>query len=383
MTLITGLISGCWDNRELNKLAIVSGWGFDRAKNGDYLISIQSIVPGLVKGSTGMSGSDIQKPITPMPVEVDHCQGNTIFEALNRYTTRGSRTLFFPHTRIIVFGKKVARQGLYPLVEAVFRMRESRPNTLLVVAEDEASQILAARDSIETIPALGIADEIELAGESSKYPVETSLDFANQLLGRTTAPILPIIGVFEATSSEGLPIKRVGVKGTAVFKGDKMVGELNERESRGLLWVIGKVKHGYLVTNTSSQEKSTFLIVGAQNRIDPMIEGDRIKITIVITEHGNLMEYKGPGPLNPKVIKSLQDSAADAIKSEVLAALNKSRTLNADFFGFGEIIHRKYKNKWKTLEPRWNEIYPNIEITLNVKSEFKNFGEINSLAIQD
>ena len=54
--------------------------------------------------------------------------------------------------------------------------------------------------------------------------------------------------IARGSSDEDKRTKAIGavekVGGTAVFSGNKMAGWLDERESRGLLWVRGKVKVG-------------------------------------------------------------------------------------------------------------------------------------------
>ena len=43
-----------------------------------------------------------------------------------------------------------------------------------------------------------------------------------------------------------------------------------------------------------------------------------------------------------------------------MAAFDKSKELKADIFGFGEILHKKYSNEWKTFRDNWDDIYPTI-----------------------
>ena len=43
------ITSGCWDARELNRRAIVSGIGIDRSKEG-FLVSLQVIIADEISG---------------------------------------------------------------------------------------------------------------------------------------------------------------------------------------------------------------------------------------------------------------------------------------------------------------------------------------------
>jgi spore germination protein KC len=376
-------VSGCWDYHRLRKLAIVSGVGFDiDPATGEHLVTYQTIIPSKVKGSTASSsGEQTGGGISPA-VQLDHIKGNTWSEPFRNYATQGTRTLFFPHNQIDILGKEVAKQGVYPLIEYILRFTQSRPNRLVVVAQDKASDILAARAGMEVIPAMGIADEVKLSAEFSKYPAISILEFANRLMSKTTAPILPIISIFEETGPDGKKVNKVHVTGTAVFKGDKMVGELNEQESRGMLWVIDKIKKGFVVVDApDGSGKASLAITQAKSKIIPELTDEKITINIVIEEQSDLTEYNGSRNLDDILLKQIEESQAEAIQKEVMAALNRSFALNADVFGFGEAVHRKYKKDWPDLEARWDEIYPGLDVVIQVKTHVNQTGDISKAVI--
>lgn len=379
-----GFLSGCWDSHELNKLAIVAGVGFDvDPETGEHLVICQSIIPSLVKSSSG-GGSGGQPGgggLSPA-VQLDHLKGRTWRDTLDNYATQGNRTLFFPHNFVYIMGKEVAQQGVYSIIEQTLRFVQSRPNMLLLVAQDKASDILEARDGMEVIPAMGIAGEIKLSAESSKYPVISVLEFANRLMSQTTAPILPIAKVFEETGPDGKKFNKVRITGTAVFKGDKMIGELNEQESRGMLWIIDKIKKRELAVDApDGSGKACLAINRSKSQIIPELTDGKITINVVIEEQADLTEYAGRKKLDDILIKQFEERQAEAIQKECMAAFNKSLALNADVFGFGEAVHLKYKKEWPALEARWDEIYPSIDVAIKVKSHVNETGDINKAII--
>ncbi len=58
----------------------------------------------------------------------------------------------------------------------------------------------------------------------------TEFEFINKMLTSRLCPVAPMVTVLEDQEK-----KRLSVEGAAVFKHDKMVGELNKKETRGLL----------------------------------------------------------------------------------------------------------------------------------------------------
>ena len=376
-------LSGCWDRHELDKLAILSGGGFDiDPETGELLVTYQTIIPSKVKSSTaGSSGEQAGRGISPA-VQLDHLKGRTWLEALGAYATQGNRTLFFPHNQVDIIGKEMAKQGVYPIIEHILRFPQSRPNRLFFVAQDKASDILAASDGMDVIQGRGIAGEVKLSAEFSKYPAITVLEFANRLMSKTTAPILPIINIFEETGPDGKKFNKGRITGTAVFKGDRMFGELNEQESRGLLWVTDEIKKGFVVADApDGSGKVSLEITQATSKIIPELTDGKITINVEIEEQADLTEYNGSKNLDDVLLKQIEEHQADAIQKEIMAAISKSFALNADVFGFGEAVHREYKKEWQDIASRWDVIYPSINVAIKVKTHVNETGDIHKAII--
>ena len=354
------------------------GWDID-PDTGEVTITYQSIIPSQIKGSSISGGGGEQKGGGALQaIQLDHSTGSSPFDALNRYTQHGSRIPFYQHAQVFVFGKDGAQQGIYRFLDIIARNPVNRPDQLMVVSEKKASDILEIRDGMENIQANGMAAEIKLSAQFSKYPAVTTLEFANRVMSKTTAPIAPIVGIFEEIGPEGEKIQKIHINGTAVFKGDKMIGELNERESSGLLWAINKIKKGFVMIPEASLE-----IVRAKSKIVPELQGDKIEITIEIDEEANLLEYKDHQDVTPEILQVLEKGQAKEIESQVMEAVEKSFSLNADVFGFGDAVHRKYKNEWKDLKQRWDEIYPRIEVVVKVKTHLDGIGDVYKALLKD
>lgn len=379
LIIVSLLVSGCWDNHELNKLSIVTGLGWDMDPHTRAVtLTYQSIIPSRIKNPSSSGQDGGQKGGNSMQtIQLDRDTGSSPYDVLNRFTQHGSRIPFYQHTQVYVFGKPGAQQGIYPFFDTIARNPVSRPEVLMVVSDQKASDILEVQDGMENIQAYGMYAEIRLSAEFSKYPAVTVLEFQNRLMSKSTAPIAPVIGAFEEIGAEGKKQKRIRIKATAVFKKDRMIGELNERESSGLLWAINKIKKGFVIIPEAS-----FEIVQAKSKIVPELSDGNIKVTVEIKEESNLVQYNQPRDITDAILKQLEQRQAQEIKNQVMAAVQKSFVLNADVFGFGEAVHRKYKMEWRTMEPRWDEIYPNIEVEVKVKTHLNEIGDVSKAVLK-
>ena len=157
-----------------------------------------------------------------------------------------------------------------------------------------------------------------------------------------------------------------------------MAGELDNIETRGLLWVLGEVKSGIIeVDCPDSQGKIGLEIIRAGSKTTPEIKGDSILIKVKVNETGNIGEQTCAANLmEPSMIAALNEGKAEAIRGEIMAALKKARELNADIFCFGEAVHKKYPKLWKELENRWDEIFPDLEVEIDVETRLQEAGRI-------
>lgn len=359
-------LSGCWNSRELDNLAIVMGVGVDKPKeSGKVQITAQIVKPGEISSSGGEGGgADAFWNIEDT--------GETVFSTIRDLTSKSSRKLFFPHNQVLIFGRSIAEEGVHEYVDFFARDPEARVNVRVLVSQGTAGEVLDVKSELEKVPANNIAKLVkENAAASSQIKAVRLRDFSTRLMSKTIAPIAPFIEI----SGDGEE-KVATISGTAVFKGDKLVGKLDKKEGRGLSWVLGEVKSGIINVEGPDNKLVSLEIIRAKGKMVPEIEDDRIKMTVNITEEGNIAEQTGPADLAKlPEIEMLEKEKSEVIQSEVMAAVKKAQDLDADVFGFGEAVHQKYPQEWKDMESNWDEIFPDIEVEVNVDANLRLMGK--------
>lgn len=363
-------LTGCWDKMELNNIAIIMGIGIDKAKaSNDIAITAQVANAAEMKGyATGSTGPKKEKAYFNI-----ESTGATMYSAIKNFSKKSSRKLFFSQNQIIVIGKEIAEEGLGKYIDFFTRDGETRLLVWVLISDKSANEVLNVDSDFESIPARSIKELILQQQYNSEAPMVDLQKFSGKLMSKTTDPILPIIRI----SMEGN--KRLfSLSGAGVLKKDKLIGEMNRLETRGLLWATGQVKKGNIVINDpESKDKVSLKITRASGKIVPVIKDGEIRMKIIIKEEGNLGDQSSTNDLsNPKAIESLEKEKAYTIKSEVMLALNKAKALDADVFGFGEAIYKKYPDKWKTMEENWEETFKNIAVDVVVEAKIRRTGRI-------
>ena len=131
---ITLLLTGCWDQRELSTITIVTGMAIDKGKNGKYKLTVESINATELNDQTATGNS---------PSVVYSLEGDTIAELAYKMNIGFSKNLIYSHMRILVVSKDIAESGMMEFLDAFERSRELRDDFDIILAkEGEAADIL-------------------------------------------------------------------------------------------------------------------------------------------------------------------------------------------------------------------------------------------------
>ena len=357
------LLQGCLGSREINDLEIVVGIAVDKGESPDSIILTAQIVK---PSEMGKSSGDISSRNDNKAYWNVSYTGETVFEAARQITHITGDKLFLAHQQVLILGEEIAKMNVQGYIDFFLRANTIRPSTKILVAEGRASDILETVSGKERLPAINAAKLIDHYGYTSDLYEVNLNDFAERLLSDTTSPITPLIRIITDDKN-----KDTSVSGMAVFNTGRMVGTLSQDETRGLLWILDKVESGIInVPSPNGQGKAALEIIETKSKITPVMSDGKILINIKIIEKATLAEQSNTENLGTvQGLEALQKSQAEAIKREILAAWNKSRELNSDIFGFGDLLHRKYGTQWKAMEGQWKDIYPGLKLNMDVQTK--------------
>ncbi|SFL52137.1 Ger(x)C family spore germination protein [Candidatus Frackibacter sp. WG13] len=384
ITLLSSSISGCYDRRPIDNLALVAATGIDQAKDKDKIrLTVQIIKPSVIKGESGSGGTKGQS------VWVLSTTGYTVLEAVRKFTEQVGRNLFWAHNMIIVFGEDLARQGVNEYIDFFNRNPELRKRSWILISKGvDAKEILEAKFDLESIPASAIDLLVKSEKDNAKVRAVDLQEFSKLLVNPQVSPTAARI---ELVAKDDLrkkekkaketgakePPKRVRANGAAIFKEDRLVTWFGEKEVRGLLWVLGEVKNSIVVISCpdDKDKKISLEVTQANSKITPrFVDGEPV-INIKIKEEGNLGDQMCKENLvTLEGIEMLERRQAAVIRNEIRLALKQAQEVNSDIFRFAQVIHRSFPQKWKKIKGDWDEIFPRLQVNVEVDSEIRRIG---------
>lgn len=120
--LISFLLSGCGNSRELNQIAIILAAAIDLTENGEIELSAQVLNPHSTSNSGGGGAGGGGGKFTI----VRTAKGLTVADAASKLQEKIPRKIFWGHCNVFVFGKKLAKKGIYDAADYIVRAPQTQ-----------------------------------------------------------------------------------------------------------------------------------------------------------------------------------------------------------------------------------------------------------------
>ncbi|MFZ7942963.1 Ger(x)C family spore germination protein [Neobacillus sp. 19] len=376
------LLTGCWNKRELNELSILLGLGIDKEKD-QYIITAQVVNPSEIASKKGSSGK--------APVVVFQSKGETIFEAVRKITTVAPRKLYFAHLRILVFGEELAKEGIGEAIDALLRDSEVRNDFYITVSKNSrAADVLKVLTPLEKIPANSLFASLEVSAKSWS-PTEgvTINQLVSNMVSDGINPILTGIeikgkvkdGEMNKNLQQSKPKTNLEYKGMAVFKHDKLIGWLNEKESRAVNFALGKVKSSVGYVKCPHGGKAVIEIVRTKSKLNAKMVKGEPQGSVEIKIQGNVAEIEcnGLDLTNPASITYLEKESENVLTRIIKSTIQHSqKEYQTDIFGFGEALSRSEPDDWKRYKKDWDQTFLQMPVTVKINMKIRQTGTINN-----
>ena len=383
------ILSGCWDYLEYENMAVISAVGVDyNSQTDEFVISLQKL--SATKAGTQSVGQSETQVNKVGAVHTITCK--TMYEGMNKFQSIISNKLFFGYTDVLLISEDAAKYKLLDIIDLVDRTPSLRANTNIAIVKN-AVETLSTVDYSKTMPSSSeISNLIQQSVNSGLSRPVTLQDFEEMLAISGLEAVSPYI---KASSNEETEAKggvedgirsyqeRIGnhiLAGTAVFKGDKFLGYLNEKESLGYLWITGKQVHNYKTSLPKAEEDyAYYYIKSSKSSLSVELSDNKPVIKIKISTMAELRKDSNTIEstfILEKELGELEANLSESIRSDIEAALKKcQKEYKTDVFGFGFELFRKDPKLWTDkYEKEWDKIYTELPVYISVDSIINSTG---------
>ena len=361
--LLTSL-TGCYNYRELNEMAVVTGVAIDKEDN-EYKTQIQVINPN--KGSN-MQKTDQADFITFTTKE------KTIQDALRKTVTKTSRRVYANHIQILIISEDIAKDNLRNVLDFFIRTPEARMDFYVVIAnKDKATDILNVLTPLTNASAVDINKNLESV---NKYTGSVSLvtfnDLINMYLNPNLEIILPTIKIIGNNKNsdntknlnETSNYSNIKIDKMSIFKNNKLTNYLTYDESIALNFIKNEINDTLIRYKCN---KDNYLVAQIKNS-NTKINYKNKEIYIKIKSDGKLSEVNCDIDLtNNKEIDKINKNLEHTIKKKINKLINKAKNeYKTDFLGFKDLIYKTDYKHYNKIKNNWDNYFQNIKVNIDV-----------------
>lgn len=391
LVLIVSLVpvAGCWSRRELNDLAIAVAMGVD--KSGDqYLVTAQIVNPGEVAAKRGGGGNS--------PVATYTSTGDTLFEAIRKMTTKSPRKIYAAHLRLFVIGEELAKkEGVGKVLDLLSRDQELRTDYFVIVTKGTtATHVLKILSiPLEKIPANKMFQSLETSEKAWAVTSAYTLDeLISDLVSEGKNPLLPGLEIIgdpqRGQTKENMempsPPAVLHLTGMAAFKKDKLIGWLNDTESKGTNYLNDKVESTIVLVPCSKKGSVSLELIRSKTKVKGNVKNGKPEVDVTVRTEANVAEVEC-GNLDltkTKTIYDLETKTEQKMKETIKAALNKAqKKYKSDLFGFGEAIHRANPWYWKKVKKEWDKEFVDLAVNVQVEVKIRRTGTVGNSFLKE
>lgn len=353
-------MTGCWNYRELDKLAIVAAAAIDKGDSKRFKLTVE-----IVDLTGERDSKEVSKTLT--------IEGNTIFDCARSEIASSGERLYWSHMKALIVSKKIAKEGIVEVLDWFARDSETRSDvSILISSADTAKEILQTQGAKEQIKGFNINDSLRNEKSLSKAPKIDVMDMIAALQSKGVSAIAPTVRL-KKTNGNFSPT----VLGTAFFKKDKLTGFLNEEETKALLFIRNEIKGGILIEFVAGGEHGVPIsleVFRSKTKVQPVINNGKIEFNISVETSTAIDEIGGDADvINDTGRKELEQKAEEQLKRNMLQLIKKMQAdYNIDIFGFGVRLQQEKPKVWKNVKNNWMEEFKNVDINISAYIHIRN-----------
>lgn len=368
-------LTGCYNYRELNDLAIVSAISVSKVDE-EYNVIVQ-----VVKPKKEQDTSNINQPnfIT------FKSKGETLQEAFRLIVKESPKKIYGAQMQVLLLDESVAKDDLSDVLDFFAREPEVRNEFYVLVSKND--NVLEVLTPLDNISSQNIMESLEA---NNKYLGYANLVTFNDLLAyyqneriQIALPSIYLTGNNNVgDEEENIDASKVDTSVVlgplAIFKGNKLIGYLSEEESLAYNIVMDNITNA-LITNKYDDDK---YIVSEliKSKTDLEVDSKNNKINITIKGNAAIKEvnYNNINLKDENNVKKIEDDLNKKIEKLVKNSIkNVTKKYNSDIFGFENLFYKEDYKYYKQIKDKWSDkIFQNLEIKVDSKFEIVEQGNV-------
>lgn len=360
---ICNVFLGCWDYSEMNELEYVAGMAIDKDKiNDEYIVTFELL-------DASVSGNNINSNIV-------ESRGKTIHAAFRNTIKKTGKLLQLSHAKVFIISKDIAMEGIIPVMDLINRDSEARNDMWILISKmGTAADILDKNKKQDEIISYDLASALRNNNKVTQYKSVEGFRLINNISTKGIAATAPMVSI----SSEG-GATTFSVLNTAIFKGDKLVGELGNKETL-LFKILTDKRPNFVIPITVEKDKNISLeVLSSKKKVKTSLVDNKIVVNLNLELNTSLSELAETGVnyIKKPERDNLEYACEKYLEKETKRLLEQlQKKYKSDVIGLGYIVKRYMPKEWEKYKDNWDEAFEDMIINVNFNVNMKYSGLTN------
>jgi len=175
------ILSGCWDRKELNEIALIRAIGIDRTEDGQVEVTLLQAIPQRAEDAGGGEKTGgTQRVLSARSINIP--------EAKAKLQQKLGREIFTGHQEVVVFGERMARTGIREALDYMARQPQVRLDAVVFVSD-------SPKEIFTTIPLAEItaSESLYKLARVEGYTEITVMRVLREVTGDAKSTVIPVV----------------------------------------------------------------------------------------------------------------------------------------------------------------------------------------------
>lgn len=342
--IIPFFLTGCFDYKELNTRAIVSGIAID-LEDEEFLVTLEIL---------NSKKSDSEKESTEKTYYIEG-RGATLSDAIQECNLRVSKDAYYSHLKVMIVSEEIAKEKMEHILDYLLREPNIRNIFIPVMAIDsDASEILKTVTTANPVSSEVIQSLIETNKQGNQIALHLDFEtFADALVDSRKDAVMNTIKKEE---------DHLALSGIAAFHNYKLATVLNEEES-SIFNVLQNESENHMISTYCNEKEQKWINIDLYHNKDTEIEYKdgvlKVKSDLLASIINDECHYDFR---DPKIYKTVEELFLKVINEQYTNVLKKLQKSRADIL---KINDSYYKKNRKDLA-NWYELDIKLETDIDI-----------------
>lgn len=341
MSLLPFLLTGCWDNGEVQEINYLTAFGID-FRDGEYYIYAQML------DYESISGPEGSVPSSQPPIWLGKGRGKTLAEATKKlYTTSQQKLSWSQITALVLSESMLTHERIRDVIDKSNRTEDISYTKWVYGTKENIEELFTSTPFVGMSPLRTLLHQpmINYSQNSFIHPLQY-VDFLVHYREKAGTVVLPSLAITTSNWTEGMkehPI--LEIDGAFMLKDNENKGWLKLEDILGIRWLKGPATRATILVGPMDDPVGLVRLVSPRSVIGFEPTNDGVKYRLKVKVIGKVVNLYKQVPID-----EFKKMTRDVFKKELISTFRKTTPKHGDPYQLSLSLYQKNPKLWNKLQ---------------------------------